>query len=298
MIKAFPKVFTLGQDYIRDIFDGPVEVTEKIDGSQFDWGKINGELFMRSKGKIIFAAAPEKMFLQAIDYVQSIEAIIPDNTVFYAEYLKTPKHNTLKYERVPLNHLMLFGVSDAYGSKFNMGTAEYSEMLQIDHVPLIYYGHIGNMEELAAMLETDSILGGCKVEGVVVKNYAKQFLLGGQPMPLMMGKFVSENFKEVNQKTWKGEHTGKGKWELFCEAYRTPARWNKAIQHLADIGELENSPRDIGKLIKEIQRDITEEEKQTIMEFLFREFGNEVLRKSIAGFPEYYKEKLAERSFA
>ena len=117
-------------------------------------------------------------------------------------------------------------------------------------------------------------------------------------MPLMMGKFVSENFKEVNQKTWKGEHTGKGKWELFCEAYRTPARWNKAIQHLADIGELENSPRDIGKLIKEIQRDITEEEKQTIMEFLFREFGNEVLRKSIAGFPEYYKEKLAERSFA
>jgi len=54
-------------------------------------------------------------------------------------------------------------------------------------------------------------LGGCKVEGVVVKNYAKQFLLGGQPMPLMMGKFVSENFKEVNQKTWKGEHTGKGK---------------------------------------------------------------------------------------
>jgi len=34
------------------------------------------------------------------------------------------------------------------------------------------------------------------------------------------------------------------------------------------------------------------------MEFLFREFGNEVLRKSIAGFPEYYKEKLAERSFA
>jgi hypothetical protein len=51
MIKAFPKIFAIGQDYIKDIFDGEVEVTEKIDGSQFVFGKLAGELYFRSKGK-------------------------------------------------------------------------------------------------------------------------------------------------------------------------------------------------------------------------------------------------------
>jgi len=300
MIKAFPKIFAIGTDYIRDIFDGPVEVTEKVDGSQFAFGKVNGELFTRSKGKVIFREAPEKMFLPALDYVYSIEPALPDNSVFYCEYLKSPKHNSLKYGRIPINHLMLFGVSDTFGSKF---ISEYEKIidwaaiLNIEPIPIMPFGHVPDVATLQSMLDYESILGGCKIEGVVVKNYAKQFLLGGQPMPLMMGKFVSEAFKEVNQKTWKGEHTGKGRWETFCEGFRTEARWNKAIQHLAEIGELENSPRDIGKLIKEIQRDIAEEEKQNIMEVLYREYGGEVLRKSIAGFPEWYKVQLAERSF-
>jgi hypothetical protein len=297
MIKAFPKIFAIGTDYIRDIFDGTVEVTEKIDGSQFDFGKVNGELFMRSKGKMIIPDAPEKMFNKAVDYVQTVADLMPNNTVFYSEYLKTERHNTLHYGRVPRNNLMLFGVSDTFGSKFNMGTAEYSDILGIEHVPVIHYGQIGSASELVSLLETESILGGCKIEGVVVKNYAKQFLLGGQPMPLMMGKFVSEAFKETNQKTWKGEKTGKGKWETFCEGYRTEPRWHKTIQHLRDSGDLENSPRDIGKLIKEIQRDIIEEEKPAIMEFLFKEFGGELLRKAIGGFPEWYKQQLLERSF-
>jgi len=49
MISAFPKIFTLGTDYISDIFKEEVEITEKIDGSQISFGKIEGELYMRSK---------------------------------------------------------------------------------------------------------------------------------------------------------------------------------------------------------------------------------------------------------
>jgi hypothetical protein len=58
---------------------------------------------------------------------------------------------------------------------------------------------------------------------------------------------------------------------------------------------LENSPRDIGKLLKMIQEDIVEEEKETIKDFLWKEFGQEVIRGSVVGFPEYYKMKLSER---
>jgi hypothetical protein len=164
-------------------------------------------------------------------------------------------------------------------------------------VPKLYSGKINSSEELLKLLETESFLGKAKVEGVVVKNYYKQFLLGGQPMPLMAGKFVSEAFKEVHRATWKQEHTGPGKWEVFVQGYRTEARWAKAVQHLADKGVLANDPRDIGQLIKEVQRDIAEEEKEEIKNFLWQEFGSQLLRRSTAGLPEWYKESLLKNSF-
>jgi nitrous oxidase accessory protein len=52
-----------------------------------------------------------------------------------------------------------------------------------------------------------------------------------------------------------------------------------------------------GILLKEIMKDIESEEKETIKNFLWGEFGKELLRHSIRGFPEYYKEKLLSRSF-
>lgn len=302
MIKAFPKIFAIGTDYIRDIFDGPVEVTEKLDGTQFAFGKADGELYMRSKGKIQFADAPDKMFLPAIDYVQSIERLLPDNAVFYCEYFRQPKQNTLAYGRIPQNHLALFGISlDVFSSNFSAEYAlieTWAEKLGIEPIPMITYGNIKSVSGLTDLLDRESALGKSKIEGVVVKNYAKQFLLGGQPMPLMAGKFVSQKFKEVHRSKWSSEHTNGGKWEQFCESFRTEARWQKAVQHLAERGELENQPRDIGRLINEIQQDIKEEETDQIKEWLFSHFGRDILRKSTAGFPEWYKQQLAERSFA
>ena len=241
------------------------------------------------------------MFSVAVSYVMSVEHLIQDNMVYYCEYLRTPKHNTLKYGRVPENNLALFGISDSFGRVFtgNHNTlAMKAHKLGIEPIPcLSVTSRIQTIQDLMDYLDRESVLGGCKIEGVVVKNYGKQFLLGGQPMPLMAGKFVSEAFKEVHQSRWKAENTGKGKWETFCEGYRTEARWMKAVQHLRDAGKLVNDPRDIGLLIKEIQRDISEEEMETVKAFLWKEFGGELLRKSTGGFPEFYKRHLAERSF-
>ena len=147
------------------------------------------------------------------------------------------------------------------------------------------------------MIKKESILGNVEMEGLVVKNYRQPFLLGGQPIPLMAGKYVSEKFKEVHQKSWKRDSTSKGKFEVFKMSFRTEARWDKSIQHLRDSGELENSPRDIGKLIRAIKDDITEEEKDNIKEFLWKEFSPEVLRYATSKFPEYYKEKLLKAAF-
>lgn len=46
MIRAFPKIFAIGQRYISDIFKDEVEISEKIDGSQFCFGKIGGQVHM------------------------------------------------------------------------------------------------------------------------------------------------------------------------------------------------------------------------------------------------------------
>lgn len=301
MISAFPKIFSIGQDYIRDIFKEEVEITEKIDGSQFVFGRVNGELYARSKGKQLLFEAPEKMFLLAVDYILSIEDRIPDNTVFYCEYLQKPKHNVLVYERVPLNNLALFGISHPTSHEFVSSYGDLNTsagVLGIDVVPVLYNGLIKSPDDFLSFLERDSILGNTKIEGIVVKNYQRPFLLGGQPIPLMMGKFVSEKFKEVHRKTWGKDHTTKGRFAMFCESFQTEARWNKAIQRLRDISELENAPQDIGKLIKAIQNDIVEEEIDSIKNFLWQENRRMIMSSATRGFPEYYKKYLLEKGFA
>jgi len=298
MIKAFPKIFSIGQDYIRDLFQEEVEITEKIDGSQFDFGKIDGELYYRSKGVVMSHGSESKMFEKAIQYVISIQDKIEDNTVYFAEYLATPHHNVLTYNRTPNNNIILFGISslgDKFIDKYD-DLKRYADKLGIETVPLLCVGKIGSSDELLKLLETESVLGGTTIEGVVVKNYARPFLLGGQPIPLMAGKFVSEKFKEI-AKSWGKEHTSRGKFETFKTTFRTETRWQKAIQHLRDDGKLQNSPKDIGELIKEIKKDITEEEKENIKKFLWEEFSDEILRYSTGGFPEWYKEKLLKDSF-
>ena len=296
MIQAYPKIFTIGTNYIRDIFKDPVEITEKIDGSQFAFGRVKGEVFIRSKGAMLYFENHQKMFSEAISYIDQIRDRIPDGYVFYAEYLQKPKHNTLKYDRIPKNHLMLFGVM-TIGQKMILDTSKYADLFEIENVPVIDFVKVENIADLNALLDRESALGGCKVEGIVAKNFNRPFLLGGQPIPIMAGKFVSEGFKEVHRDRWGAEEKTKGRLEIFMESFRTEARWEKAVQHLSERGELENEPRDMGKLFKEVQSDIEAEETENIKNFLLSEFIGQIKRKATAGMPEWYKNRLAERSF-
>ena len=293
-IPHFPKIFHLGDKYLQTIFDEPVEITEKVDGSQFCFGKIDGELLVRSKGKIMVAEAPEKMFQRAVDYVLSVQNRLEPGAVYFAEYLGKPKHNILAYNTTPKNGLTLFGMMKGDGMWItgHQFLEWFARDIGIDVVPLLYHGKVENIDKVFALIEQESYLGGPKVEGVVVKNY-KEYFVADRLIPVMAGKYVSEKFKEKHEKNWRGENTGKGKWEVYVQQFRSEVRWQKAVQRLKETGEWEGSPRDIGRLIKDIQRDITEEEKHNIQEVLWREFGQSVLRVSIAGFPEWYKEQLA-----
>lgn len=293
---AFPKILHIGNKQISDLFEGVVEITEKVDGSQLGFGKVNGELFVRSKGKEQDLDNPDMMFEKAVEYIKSIEDRLPDNMTFYGEYLNKPKHNTLAYDRTPKNGIALFGVYDSVTREhFGMDViSDWAAKLDVETVPLLFKGETNAQAVLDMVDKTDSFLGGQKIEGVVVKRYTPWMFMGNIPLTVVMnGKYVSEKFKEVHVRDWKKEHTGKGKLEVAISQYKSEARWNKAIQHLRENGELVGGPADIGRLIKEVRFDITLEEKENIKEELWKIYKDDFLRNAVFGLPEWYKKKLA-----
>ena len=298
MFGAYPKILQLGDKAIADLFNGDVEITEKVDGSQFGFGRTkDGELFCRSKGKLQDLEDPDKIFAPAVEYVKSIADKIPTGHIFYGETLHKPRHSTLAYNNVPKNHIALFGVmTDSNKMHDYKGIEQWAKDFDVDVVPLIHTGK-SDAEHTISLLERESYLGGQKIEGVVVKRYEDWMFLGQILTPVKAGKYVSEAFKEVHQRDWSKLNTGKGQLDVLKEKHRTEARSHKALMHLPERGAFEGTVRDIGNLIKEVQNDLVTEEKENIKDDLYRVLGSDVVKNSTKGFVDWYKEELAKGSF-
>lgn len=301
-LSAFPKIFTIGDRFTANLFNGPVEVTEKVDGSQFVFGVHEGELLIRSKGAKIQTDDPDNMFRDGVEYVKSIRERLPEGWTFYTEYLKKPKHNILAYANIPRNHLYLFGLSVGMQAFIQNADVlqEWANILEIEPPRILNFPDgmdgEGRVNAIGCLLSTVSILGGPTIEGIVVKNYLQSVMVGDVVIPILCGKFVSEKFKEKHATDWNKENTTKGKWDVYLQGFRTDARWLKAVQHLRDAGQLQESPQDIGPLLRTIKEDITEEEKETIKEWLWKEHSPQLLKNATVGFPEWYKEYLIKEA--
>lgn len=261
--------------------------------SQFSFGRIGGELRVRSKGKDIIVSAPEKMFLKAVEVAATLP--LADGWIYRAEYLQSPKHNTLAYSRVPTGHVMIFDIQigpETYLSPEQK--AEEAKRIGLECVPVLYRGEVKTFEQFAEFLQRESVLGGCKIEGVVVKNYS----VFTPEKKIAVGKYVSEEFKEKHGIEWKKSNpTQSDVVTLLIKEYKTEARWRKAVQHLREAGTLEGSPRDIGALMKEVPDDVLKECGDEIRERLFKHFWPNIRRGITAGIPEFWKAELAKSSF-
>ena len=292
---SYPKIYNLGHAAIVDLFQGDVVVEEKVDGSQFSFGVVDGELFCRSKGVQLVIEAPQQMFARAVETAQALKPLLRDGWIYRGEYLQKPKHNALAYDRTPEKHVVIFDINPGVEHYLSSGDkAAEAARLGLEVVPMVFAGRVESADQLLTMLDRTSFLGGAKIEGLVVKNYARF----GADGKALMGKHVTEAFKEVHKRDWKKDHkTGKDVVALLGDQYRSKARWQKAIQHLAERGELTNSPKDIGPLIKEVQRDIGEECEAEIKDTLYAWAIKDVRRRAAHGLPEWYKEQLVERQF-
>lgn len=300
-VPSYTKVLAIGSSMTENSLVGDVVIQEKIDGSQFAFGfNEDGQIKMRSKGAVQSFDVHDKMFKEAVEYINMIATerdsyiygkIAPRDVYYYCEYLQKPKHNTLKYDRIPNNHLVLFDVllEGRWATREELENS--AKNLNIDVVPELYRGP-ADVEKIKSFLTTKSYLGGPILEGVVIKNYNQTIMLGGHIFPLFT-KYVREEFKELHSVDWKIRQP-KATLQDYVKSFATEARWQKSVIHMKEDGELTNSPKDIGPLIKRVQQDIEEEEKENIKNNLYKMFRDDILRTAIRGIPEWYKNKLLE----
>jgi len=195
--KSFPKIFAIGDRHIQEIFSDFVEITEKVDGSQFGFGKNEAGLLCRSKGQMLNLEAPEKMFNEAVDYVKSIENSIRPNNTYYSEYLKKPKHNTLAYDHIPQNHLALFGwIRDGVWVDSHEALWDEADRLGVDVVPILYHGRITDPTEIFDMVDKVSFLGGKRSRVLWLKTIIRTFGLPTDFSPLCQESMFPKNSKK------------------------------------------------------------------------------------------------------
>lgn len=281
---GYPSIFALGHKAVAELLLDPVIVQEKVDGSQLSFGVYDGQLRIKSKSAPVHLEAPG-MFEHGVETIKRLD--LHEGWAYRGEYLMKPKHNTLAYNRVPSGHIVLFDI--------NVGVEDYlpyedivKEALRVglEVVPLMYSGMVDSAEQVKHFLERESFLGGQLVEGIVIKNYARF----GPDKHALMGKYVSEKFKEAHKKEW---HKAKGDTvSQIISSLRTETRWEKAIYHLRDQGILLNAPQDIGNLLREVKADVLKEEAEWIKDKLFKEYVDDVLRGVTIGLPQWYKDRL------
>lgn len=289
-VASYSDIFTMGHKALTDLFDGDVVVEEKVDGSQISFGVIDGQLLMRSKGKQLVIDAPEKMFQKAVDAVKALK--LPEGLMFRGEYFQSPKHNTLAYARVPASHIIIFDIdrgNQDYMTHFEKSFVAKS--LGLETVPLLFQGRIESVEQIKALMPKESCLGGAEPEGIVIKNYSRF----SADKKILMGKYVRPDFKEQNGVEWKKSNPNSGDIiKNLVDTYRNEARWAKAVQHLRDAGQLQQEPRDIALLMKEVESDIQKECADEIKGKLWAWAWHQIARGSKAGLPEWYKNQLLE----
>jgi len=317
---SYPSIFNLGHRAIADLFSVPVIVEEKVDGSQFSFGLIPEqiiaadsfglatettvyELRVRSKGAVMHPDAPEKMFNHAVASVKERLHLLHPGWTYRGEYLAKPNHNALAYDRVPAGHIVLFDINT--GDETYLSPAEKraeAERLGLECVPVVYSGQIPGItpEEkiqfFRTFLDTTSILGGQKIEGVVVKPL--DYNLFGPDKKCLFGKFVSEAFREVHKRSWKETNPTNGDIiQQIGSDYCTAARWNKAINHLREAGKIQDDVKDIGLIIKEVPADVFKECEEEMRDRLWKHAKPHITRQLTRGLAEFYKEKLLALQF-
>ena len=199
----YPKILSIGDPLLKNLFEGEVNIEEKIDGSQFRvWFDSEGKIWFGSKAVNYNDENPiDKGFILAVSQAQKHFLNKEYKNMFFVfEYLVKRKQNTLMYLRTPKDNLILLDIMRDNTYLNYEDKCKISKELDFEVVPLLKSSEIKNVDEFKELLKIESCLGNCIIEGIVIKNYNQfhslPYLLG---MPVF-GKYVREEFKELLKK--------------------------------------------------------------------------------------------------
>jgi hypothetical protein len=295
-LHSYPSLYAVDHAVARDLFSGPVIVEEKIDGSQFSFGVTqSGEFLCRSKGVSIPVPATNHMFALGVSSAQSFANRLTPGWTYRAEFLAKPKHNALEYARTPANHFIVFDISTEGVEGYLTREQKEAECARLgfEITPLFYQGKLDGPHELVRFMDTTSVLGLAKIEGVVVKPAAYDVF--GRDKKVVMAKFVSEDFKEKHTIEWGiSNPSSVDIVTTLGSMLRCEQRWTKAVERLRDSGRLESSPKDIGLLLNEVPEDILKECADEMKEMLLQWAWPKVKQSTTRGLAQWYKERLKQ----
>lgn len=290
MLSGYSKIH---QIYHRDtarMMGEMVVVQEKVDGSQISFGAKDGVLSIRSKKQDI-SQHETNTFTLAVENLKAVHAglPLPDNYVFRGEYLSKPKHNVLDYDSVPAWNIIIYDIECFDGSEDYLeveAVQEIAEKQGFQTVPTLWTGLYEDLtqEVINELMKTKSILGGQLIEGIVIKCYSRM----NSNDKTLMCKYVRPDYKEM--------HTGKKQNKLgiideIGGRLACKARFEKAVQHARDDGQLLDDVCDIGVLMRYLNKDF-EEHTDEIKNMLYANMRKSIIRVANRGFASWYKEKL------
>src|SRR3990167_2296993 len=104
MIGSYSSPFAVGHKALERLWDNPVWIEEKVDGSQFSFRREGSALLARSH-KQDRTVSPHKtehagMFKAALDTALELSPILNEGWTSRGEFLQKPRQNTLEYSRV------------------------------------------------------------------------------------------------------------------------------------------------------------------------------------------------------
>jgi len=146
-----------GLQFVHKLFDDFVIISEKLNATRFAFEKLpNGELeFYRKDGKITaIERTLNQLFETPINYISNLpkETIekIPTGYRYGFRYFHSNQPINIKYDRVPLNNLVLTDIKNTKTSKLVDDVSilnGMSDMLLVEKPPIIWYGKLDDAQK-------------------------------------------------------------------------------------------------------------------------------------------------------
>ena len=151
ILVKYPKIYPIGHRGLEKLFEGEVEISEKLDGSQFRI-LFNEGMWAVGSHKQTGREIIDNMFNIGVKETEKIHdeskwVKIGDEVTLFCEYLY--KHNmTLTYDRLPKRYLYLFGAIVDGVHQNTEQLLRIADIIGIEPPSIIYKGKIKDKEQL------------------------------------------------------------------------------------------------------------------------------------------------------